>query len=110
MIKIMSALGALVTASILTTAAAAGDLQAGKAKAQAACQTCHGIDGVATVAMTPNLSGQRQEYLVIQLKYFRDGKRRHEQMTIIAKMLSDDDIENLAAWYSNIKVTITLPK
>ena len=108
--KILCAVGAFVAASALTTAATAGDLKAGKAKVKGACQTCHGTDGVATMAMTPNLFGQQKEYLIIQLEQFRAGKRRHEQMTIIAKMLSDDDIENVAEWYSSIKVTLELPE
>ena len=110
MTKFICVLGTLFTASLLTTAAAAADAAAGKAKAQMACQTCHGMDGVATMAMTPNLSGQREEYLVIQLRNFRAAKRQHEQMTIIAKMLSDDDIDNVSAWYANIKITIQSPE
>jgi cytochrome c553 len=86
------------------------DLAAGKAKAQAVCQTCHGLDGRATVPMTANLSGQQKEYIIAQLEEYRSGKRKHEQMAIIAKMLSDDDIENVAEWYSSIKVTIELPQ
>lgn len=89
--------------------AMAGDLKAGKAKAQGVCQTCHGLDGVATIPMAANLSGQQKEYLIAQLEAYRAGKRRHEQMNIVAKMLKDDDIENLAEWYSSIKVTIEMP-
>ena len=89
--------------------ALAGDIVAGKAKAQAVCQTCHGIDGVATEAMVPNISGQQKEYLVIQLEAYRSGRRQHAQMSIIAQMLTDDDIGNLAEWYSNIKVTVEPP-
>ena len=87
----------------------AGDLAAGKAKAEAACQVCHGIDGRATVPMAANLSGQQKEYIVAQLEAYRAGERRHEQMNIIAKSLNDDDIENLAEWYSSIKITIEMP-
>ncbi len=101
-------------ASFLTTglfawAALAGDLAAGKAKAEAACQTCHGIDGKATIPMAANLSGQQKGYLAAQLQAYRSGKRKHEQMDIIAKMLNDRDIENLAEWYSSIKVSIEMP-
>ncbi len=87
----------------------AGDLAAGKSKAEAVCQVCHGLDGQATMAMAANLSGQQKEYIVAQLEAYRQGKRRHEQMNIIAKMLNDDDIENLAEWYSSIKITIEMP-
>ncbi|PPR71271.1 MAG: hypothetical protein CFH05_01552, partial [Alphaproteobacteria bacterium MarineAlpha3_Bin4] len=40
----------------------------------------------------------------------RSGERRHEPMNIISKMLSDDDIDQLAEWYASIKVTFELPK
>lgn len=82
---------------------------AGKAKVETVCQTCHGVDGKATIPMAANLSGQQKEYIIAQLEAYRSGKRKHEQMTIIAKMLSDEDIENVAEWYSSIKVTIELP-
>ena len=88
----------------------AAELAAGKAKAQAVCQTCHGIDGRATLPMAANLSGQQEDYLIIQLKNYRAGKRQHAQMSIIAGMLSDEDIENVAHWYSSIKLTIELPE
>ena len=98
------------TTGLFMVPAWAGDLKAGKAKAQAACQTCHGLDGKATIPMAANLSGQQKGYLIGQLKAYRSGKRRHEQMNIIAKMLEDDDIENLAAWYAGIKITIEAPR
>jgi cytochrome c553 len=90
--------------------ARAGDAAAGRARVQALCQICHGMDGKAIVAGAANLSGQQKEYLEAQLKAFRSGARRHEQMNIIAKPLTDPDIENLAAWYSGIKVTVEMPK
>ena len=88
----------------------AGDLRAGKAKVEAVCQTCHGLDGRATIPMAANLSGQQKEYIVAQLQAYRSGKRKHEQMAIIAKMLTDEDIENVAEWYSSIRVTIEMPQ
>ena len=88
----------------------AGDLDAGKAKAQAVCQTCHGLDGKATIPTAANLSGQPKQYLVVQMRAYRSGQRTHEQMSIVAKPLSDADIENLAEWYSAIKVTVEMPR
>lgn len=110
-LKIIWALARLSFSAILlaTTSAVAGEAAAGKAKAQAMCQTCHGMDGIATIPMAANLSGQQEGYLIAQLKDYRAGKRRHEQMSIIAGSLSDDDIKNLAAWYSQIKVTVEMP-
>ncbi len=104
------ALGLLPATGFLGDRAFAGDLMAGKAKAEATCQVCHGLDGRATVPMAANLSGQQKEYIVAQLEAYRSGKRHHEQMNIIANMLTDDDIENVAEWYSSIKITIEMPK
>ena len=91
------------------SALSAGELAAGKEKAQSVCQTCHGMDGQATIAMVPNLSGQRKEYIIVQLESFRAGKRQHAQMNIIAQKLTDDDIENVAEWYSNIRISVEPP-
>lgn len=95
---------------LFMVSAFAGGSEAGKAKAQAQCQTCHGMDGKATIPMAANLSGQQKQYLIAQLKAYRSGKRRHEQMSIISKMLTDDDIENVAEWYAGIKITIEAPR
>ena len=103
------ALVLIATTGFLGDRAFAGDLMAGKAKAEAACQVCHGLDGRAVVPMAANLSGQQKQYIIAQLEAYRSGRRRHEQMSIIAKMLDDDDIENLAEWYSSITITIEMP-
>ena len=88
----------------------AQDLHQAKAKVGSVCRTCHGMDGLGTIAGVPNLSGQKYDYLVIQLEAYRDAKRHHPQMSIIAQMLSDEDIRNVAKWYSSIKITVELPE
>lgn len=102
------ALAAAAGASMVP--ARAGDAAAGRTKVHALCQTCHGEDGKATLVGAANLSGQQKEYLVAQLRAFRSGARRHEQMGIIAKSLTDADIENVAEWYSSVKVTVEMPR
>ena len=87
----------------------AGDPAQGKAKA-AMCRTCHGIDGLAKIPTAPHLAGESQVYLATQLKAFRSGKREHEVMSLIAAQLTDQDIENLAAWYSSIEISVTVPE
>lgn len=99
----------LLTVAMISGGALGADLQAGREKAQAVCQTCHGLDGQSSIAGSPNLSGQNEDYIMIQLKAYRAGKRQHPQMSIIAQMLSDDDIDNVAKWYSSIKITVELP-
>ncbi|MFC1772379.1 c-type cytochrome [Pseudomonadota bacterium] len=89
----------LVTANV---ALAGGDAAAGKAKS-ASCAGCHGAAGKSANPMWPNLAGQKDAYLVKQMKDFRDGKRNDPMMSPMAKPLSDADIDNLAAYYSSLK-------
>lgn len=108
-----SALGTAVLVALGVSTAAppvlAADAAAGRAKAKA-CQACHGIDGVSKQAHVPHIAGESEIYLIKQLKAFREGERNDPQMSIMAKPLSDDDIANLAAWYSSIKITVTVPE
>lgn len=96
---------ALVAASALIVSAnavAAGDAAAGKAKA-ASCGACHGATGTSMAPNFPNLKGQKDAYIVKQLKAFRAGDRKDPTMNPMAKPLSDADIDNLAAFYSSQK-------
>ena len=95
---------ALVAATALIVSAnavAAGDAAAGKAKA-ASCGACHGATGVSAAANFPNLKGQKDAYMVKQLKAFRSGDRKDPMMAPMAKPLTDADIDNLAAYYSKL--------
>ena len=94
----------LMMAALLAAATGvqAGDAAAGKAKA-ATCAGCHGANGVSAVPMYPNLAGQKEQYLIKQLKDFRDGKRNDPIMAGMAKPLSDADIADLAAYYASLK-------
>lgn len=80
---------------------AAGDPKAGEAKSTA-CHACHGSDGVSINDMWPNLAGQKQGYLVKQITAFRDGTRQDPIMAIYVKNLSDEDIADIAAFYSGL--------
>lgn len=80
------------------------------AKVETLCQNCHGEYGVAVLPGAANLSGQQKEYLREQLRAFRSGRRQNPQMSVVAKSLTDDDIESLAEWYSSIKITVEKPK
>ncbi len=84
----------------------ADDAAAGKAKAATACAVCHGPQGLAMAPNTPHLAGQPQPYLVEQLKNYRSGKRHHEVMSVIAKPLTDQEINNLAQWYSSLQISV----
>jgi len=104
---VSKALAVLIVA-LAPVGAGAADAAAGRAKA-AACVVCHGQDGYSTLPNAPHLAGQPAVYLEEQLKNYRSGRRQHEVMTLIAKPLSDTDIENLSAWYSSIKINVVLP-
>ena len=79
----------------------AGDAEAGKAKS-VTCAACHGGEGISPVGTWPNLAGQKEEYLVAQMKAFRDGARENAQMAPMMSNLSDEDIANLAAYYASL--------
>lgn len=99
----LSAVGLVLAASHHTSFA--GDLSVGKARA-AMCTTCHGSLGISQLPNAPHLAGQPEIYVIEQLKHYRDGKRPNEVMAVIAKSLSDKDIEDLAAWYGSIVITV----
>lgn len=107
--SLTTALCLLAAALLGSSPAHAADPAAGKKKASA-CAVCHGLDGLSKNPDAPNLAGDSADYIVKQLKAFRDGTRQNDQMSIMAQGLSDDDMTNLAAWYSSIKVTATMPQ
>lgn len=81
-----------------------GNPAAGRIKAEP-CATCHGPVGLSNHNYYPNLAGQKEEYLLFQLHYYRSGKRPHQLMSPLAEVLSDVDIADLSAFYASIKVT-----
>ena len=81
--------------------AAGGDAAAGKAKSMT-CMACHGAKGISNNDIWPNLAGQKYGYLVKQIKAFRDGDRKDPMMAPMVAPLSDDDIKNLAAFFSGL--------
>jgi cytochrome c553 len=96
-------------AGLLSAAAHAQDVAAGRKKALA-CQTCHGLDGIARLPDAPNLAAQPAAYLERELRAYRSGVRRNEVMSVAAKQLSDDDIRDLAAYYAAIQIEVkTVP-
>jgi cytochrome c553 len=87
---------------------AAGNVGAGRQKALM-CQTCHGLDGKAKIPEAPNLAGQSDFYLAKALKDYRSGARKNDMMSLVAQTLKDNDIDDLAAYYSAIEVTVGPP-
>ena len=105
-----AAIAALVLGGAATAASAQLSAQArsGQQKAQA-CAVCHGQAGISNAPDAPHLAGQPPIYLVQQLRAYRSAQRRHEVMNVIARPLSDQDIDDLAAWYSAIRIEATAP-
>ncbi len=97
---------ALMFASVSGTALAQGSVKAGRQKAEARCAVCHGVDGLSKVVEAPNLAGQNERYLVEQLGAFQAGVRQNEMMSIVIKDLSEADIDDLAAYYAAIEITV----
>jgi len=91
----------------MPTASVAADIAAGKAKASVTCAMCHGPLGQSMQPNVPNLSGQPEIYTIEQLRHYRSGKRAHEVMSLMAKPLTDSEIDNLAAWYASLKVDVS---
>jgi cytochrome c553 len=97
-----------VVASLSGGPAAARDAEAGRVKAQA-CSVCHGPLGLSVAPDAPHLAGPPAIYLAAQLRAYRSGARKHEVMAVMAKPLSDDDIQNLATWFASIRVEASAP-
>jgi len=87
--------------SLLATghALAGGDAERGKQKS-ITCAACHGADGNSINPEWPSLAGQHESYLVSSMQSFRDGTRENVLMSPQAMMLSEQDIEDLAAFYA----------
>ncbi|MDA7748844.1 cytochrome c4 [Litoricola sp.] len=103
--SLFTAIG-LALSSTLTMAAGSeatvtyvGNADQGKAKS-ATCAACHGADGNSAAADYPKLAGQHATYLASTLKAYRDGSRVNAIMAGMAAALSDDDIADLAAYYT----------
>jgi len=99
------AIAALVVLGAVGTAHAAGDAEAGKTKSLA-CAACHGTDGNSMGPTFPKLAGQHESYIIKQLTDFKSGARKDPTMTGMAAPLSDQDVADLAAYFSSQKVAI----
>jgi cytochrome c553 len=67
------------------------------------CDRCHGVDGNSTDPRLPALAAQRLDYLQKVLHAYRTGERKSPQMAAMSDVLSEADVENLAAYYSRQK-------
>ena len=70
------------------------------------CAACHGADGNSAITLNPKLAGQHPEYLLKQLTEFKSGKRANAVMSGMAGGLSDQEMKDLAAYFSAKKLTL----
>ena len=82
----------------------------GKEIAENICSVCHGVNGQANTGgnsvLVPHLTAQNEYYLIEKLKAYKSKQLEHHQMSLIAEMLSSEDILNVAKWYASIKISI----
>ena len=88
-------------AGLVAAPALAADVEAGKRKADEVCKACHGDGGAKPIMpQTPILAGQYEDYLIHALELYKSGARQNAMMSPMAQPLSDADIRNLAAYFS----------
>ena len=94
--------GALLLGGVSPAAFAAGDAVAGAEKAHT-CLGCHGVEHYVNVYPSyhvPRIAGQNAEYLIAALQAYRAKQRPHQTMQANAGLLTDQDIEDIAAWFA----------
>jgi cytochrome c553 len=92
---------ALLTSAAVAVSAPASHAQQAPVTVEA-CAPCHGMDGIAKEADVPHLAGQNLVYLYNQLQAFRSGKRPHKEMRYMARHLTQDEMEALAAYFASL--------
>ena len=91
--------------AVTVSAQAAGDINAGKAKA-GVCAGCHGVNGNSTNPAWPKLNGQHAKYIAKQLADFKSGKRKDPLMLGQVAGLSSQDMDNLAVFFAKQSATM----
>lgn len=92
----------LLALSASLMAFAAPNIEAGKEKGESLCMACHGVGGVSVNPIWPSLAGQGEKYILKQLKDFKSGVRSNAVMGAQAAMLSDQEMEDVAAYYASL--------
>ena len=81
----------------------AADIEGGRQKA-AACAECHGPEGNSSDPVVPSIAGQPAQFLAGQLFFFREDYRKDPKMSPVAKLLSNAEMNDLAAYFSSVKL------
>ena len=96
--KLFAVATTVIALGMSTTAQAEGSVEAGQQKS-AVCVACHGPDGNSANPEWPSLAGQHAGFLAEQLKAFKEGERQNALMSPMAMGLSEQDMQDLAAYY-----------
>lgn len=100
----------LLSTGMSLQAHAAGNVAAGKEKAQV-CASCHGVDGNSVSPQFPRIAGQYPDYIVQTLSDYKSGERKNPIMAGFVANLSRRDMEDLAAYFSRQKgLAVNPPK
>ena len=91
---------AFTSIALASTVQAEGDIETGR-ELSTQCSACHGNDGMSNSEQWPNIAGQKESYLVAQLKKYKDGSRQDPTMSAIVGPLTDDNINDLSAYYAS---------
>jgi Cytochrome c553 len=97
--KLQTLIVASIAFASASALAASGDAEAGRKKSQP-CQACHGQNGMSVSPDFPNLAGQNEDYIVHALRHYKNGKRKNPIMQGQVANLTDKDILDLAAHFS----------
>lgn len=98
--KALNIVGALLLGTLVAPSANAASIYAGQTRAAQVCSHCHGVRTPSADAPFPPLAGRDREYLEMALKQYRDKTRKSDVMNAIAGSLSDQAIEDVAAYYA----------
>lgn len=98
--KFVMMVAVIAVLAFTDNAKADGNATAGQAKA-AVCAACHGADGNSVSPQFPKLAGQNAPYIVQELQRFKSGYRKNVIMSGMTASLSEQDMQNLAAWFSS---------
>lgn len=79
----------------------ANDVESGKSKSSM-CISCHGVSGISSNQMWPNLAGQKRGYLIKALQDYKSGERKNAMMNSILKSLSEEDIQDISSYFSSL--------
>lgn len=95
----------LSACSLLETKPAANVSATTERTANLTCGGCHGPNYVPVSFKSPNILGQKKDYLAAKIRDFRDTKRNHPYVNSMLAKMTDQDVTNLAAYYANYRQT-----